>query len=379
MGVVQLLAILFTFQILLCHRHVECYSSISAPCRVGSAKVDYSAASEYCEAHYRIKSYFGGNEKRDEVIYDARHGVLNTNSENLENARLDDCGFELRWSPTEVSDFSELDQIRKLYLPELRKLISQTIGGDIDDTKTTSSPILDIIFWHPMLRGNEQAMQVRSSKRPSGAPVASMVHMDTDCGAYGLDGILDLVEKNRLDPQPPCPFERDNFEKLLKDNGHRFLLLNIWRPVHPVQRSPLGILLVDYENSSSRYSDENNYKMPFFPSFTPSQKSSRWYTFSNMQPEECLLFKQFDRRIDKLSDLWHCALEIDPENNGESEAIEKFVPPRLSFDIKAMVILDEKVVPSMDRLLASTKPTLSLAESGEFCNAQSSRRSSRSW
>ena len=256
MGIVQVSVILLLSQI---HWHVKCYSSSASARRpdlenfnsqvvqrpLGIAKLDYSAASEYCEAHYGIKSYFGSIEKRDELIYDARH---------LQEARLDDCGFELCCSPTSVSDFSQLDQIRKLYIPELRTLISQTLfGDDIDNSpNTTLSPILDIVFWHPMLRGNEPPMEARSATRPSRAPVASMVHMDTDCGAYGLDGILNLIEKNRLDAEPSSPFPSDKIEKALKDNSHRFLLLNIWRPIYPVLRSPLGILSSDYHNTKNQ-------------------------------------------------------------------------------------------------------------------------------
>jgi hypothetical protein len=94
-----------------------------------------------------------------------------------------------------VPDFSDTQQISSRYLPELRALIPKALGLHADDNHSIDF----MVFWHPMLRGEGDVIQPRSESRPSMAGVDTMVHMDTDVGAYGgLDGILDLVTKNRI-------------------------------------------------------------------------------------------------------------------------------------------------------------------------------------
>jgi hypothetical protein len=88
-----------------------------------------------------------------------------------------------------------------------------------------------------------------------------------------------------------------------------------------------------------------------------------------MQPDECLIFKQYDRQLDKVSDIWHCALNVQ-----ETEPkLNKNTLPRKSFDIKAMVVLKQQVPPELDRFKAAVTPGLTWEESGEFCNSQAER------
>lgn len=340
--------------ILLCRSMcMDAFSAIPSTTlkEVGFATVDYSAVSEYIQSHYTLPSYFGEDIIRNEKIYDGRRGVFLEHVGAIEPSSLETCGFDLCYSPTKLKDFSNMKQVRSQYLKELRCLIPKALSMDQDLIK-------DIVFWHPMLRGEELSMQPRSADSSSSAPVASMVHMDTDVGAYGVDGLLDLVEKNRVDDYPST-FDRQTIETALSE-GNRFLLLNLWRPLKPVTSAPLGIMVADYGPSSCTSGS-------YFPLAYPRQDSSRWYIHSDMKPEECLIFKQYDRRKDKVSDLWHCALNISSYNSRSTNL-------RRSFDIKAMVILKEKVPTDMDRLGASVKPVLSLEQSGDFCESQCKRR-----
>jgi hypothetical protein len=86
-----------------------------------------------------------------------------------------------------------------------------------------------------------------------------------------------------------------------------------------------------------------------------------------MEPSECLIFKQYDRRLDQACDFWHTSLDIQSKVDGPPV-------PRRSFDMKAMVVLKETVSPEEDRLAASTEPDLTLEESGNFCAEQTRRR-----
>lgn len=323
-----------------------------------TADVDYSAASEFIEEHYHIPDYFGKETVRAEPIYDARDGVVKRNGDIVTPlGAMKGCGFCLMEAPTTVENFDDLSEVRSTYLEEMRKLIPQALEIDIDDIES-------IIFWHPMLRGESMTPRHRSDSKPAVATSASMVHIDTDVGAYGLEGILDLVQSNLVDPDPTTSqtrFDKDKIYKQLASENRRFVFLNTWRPLVEVRSRPLAIWSTTYQESNG-----------MFPKMRPCLDASRWYVFSKMEPSECLIFKQYDRRLDQSCDFWHTSLDIISKSDGDRP---HQAHPRRSFDMKVMVILRETVPPDQDRLSASTRPELNLEESGDFCEEQANRRS----
>ena len=329
---------------------------------MGSAIVDYSTATEFIEEHYNIPLYFGEQIQRKESIYDGRKGVV-VDHKNMYGsaAKLDECGFQLFKAPTQVSNFEDMNEVQKYYINELENLIPKALG-------VTQEDIEKLVLWHPTLRGEEISVGPRLENRPGLGPIAGKAHIDTDVGAYGLDGVCNLVDKNRVDATTSSLSKDQSIkDDLMKacEGGRRMILLNLWRPLVPVSSAPLGLLATKYDTSSVKPEEA------VFPKVSPSPEMSHWYIFSNMQPDECLIFKQYDRRLDKMSDIWHCALRIQEENQGLSKPLQ--VLPRRSFDIKAMVILKEKVPSHLDRFEATTRPRLSWEESGEHCNVQAQR------
>jgi len=313
------------------------------------AKVDYSAANEYMSAHYGLyenMKYFlprsGSSDCVMESIYNARSGVFDYESNALMKPSLDRCGFEVRRAPTCIRDWENIDEIREKYLPELRKLISQAFEGE---------GISHIIFWHAMRRGTDLNMS-HPGVAPPTAPVASLVHIDTDIGAHDNKGLVNLIHNNCMDKDS---FPREEIEEEISSEK-RFAIVNAWRnidPFHPVQRSPLALLATQYRENTT-----------CFPGSAPDMRRSRWYTFPDMTFEECLLFKQYDRDIRRPSDLWHCAVSVGEEAG-----------PRKSFDIRAFVVFREKVTKGLDRFdLARIRPDLTLEESGCFCDSQAEKR-----
>ena len=127
----------------------EATTQRSAPPKLfGNALVDYTAASEYTQAHYDLHNYFGGtNSIREEPIYDARQGVL-TKDGKVQACSLDECGFQSFKSPTNVQNFEDLNEVRSVYLEELRSLIPKALSVDPDEIES-------IAFWNPVLRGEE--------------------------------------------------------------------------------------------------------------------------------------------------------------------------------------------------------------------------------
>jgi hypothetical protein len=335
-------------------------STATLPKLLGTTEVDYSAASEFIDEHYHIPGYFGNEGEgtvRAEPIFDARHGVVKENGEVVTPCgAMKGCGFCLIEAPSKVENFDSLSDVSTTYLEEMRRLIPQALDVDKDEIER-------IIFWHPMLRGESITPRHRSDSKPAVATAASMVHIDTDVGAYGLSGILDLVGNNLIGTdsttEAPSIFDKDQIYEQLATENRRFLFLNTWRPLAPVRSRPLAIWATNYKEMNG-----------MFPVMRPCLDTSRWYVFPEMEPSECLIFKQYDRRRDQACDFWHTSLDMKSKSDGDSPQA-----PRRSFDMKAMVIMKESVSPDQDRLSASTRPGLTLEESGDFCEEQANRRS----
>lgn len=327
-------------------------SPAQLPLPLGTAKVDYSAASEYIEEHYHIPGYFSNGSAsivRTEPIFDARGGVIMENGEiAIPLGSMKGCGFCLMDASTQVENFDDLLEVKSTYIDEMRELIPRALNIDKDEIET-------IVFWHPMLRGESVNPRHRSDSKPAVATAASMVHIDTDVGAYGLDGILELVGNNQIGP---TSFDKDRIYELVASENRRFLFLNTWRPLVPVRSRPLAIWATRYKEPDA-----------MFPTMRPSLDTSRWYIYPEMEPSECLIFKQYDRRRDQSCDFWHTSLDIKSTSLGEQQTL------RRSFDMKALVVLKESVPSDLDRLAASATSGMSLEESRDFCNEQAKRRS----
>jgi hypothetical protein len=333
-------------------------------------EIDYSAANKYIRSHYKTQQlsdpYFSRVDKDGkamESIYDARKGFWDDDDDDeaghLVEPSLKRCGFILQHAPTKVTDFKDLEQIQAWYLPQLRsKVIPEAFPNE---------KISDIVFWNPMFRGDDQVMSegnIHESEQEGALPtasIASMVHIDTDFGAFdGTDEIVRLVANNRFDDTEQArSFSSEALQDVLA-SGRRFCIVNLWRNINlhqPVLRAPLAVLSTQY-----MYACDDSLKRYCFPDAKPNPSTSRWYTFPSMTTDECLLFLQYDRDIQRPSDLWHCALASIKEPGAQ---------PRRSFDVRALVVFQDVVPPHRDRFAQDrTRPHLTRQESECFCEDQ---------
>jgi len=334
-------------------------------------EIDYSAANEYVDAHYGENSpsspYFhrcvtdsssdlsSTSNRVVEPIFDARKGIYDHDLEGYRTASLPLCGFSLLNLPSDVTDWNAIDQIQHVYLQELEVCIPSIFPG-----KQTRH----VEFWNPMLRGEDYTIQRDyDDTSMSTSNVASTVHIDTDIGAFeSLDEIVGMVENNRVATRTGGT---DDFSRVdiidSISNGHRFAIVNFWRNIdpRPVESAPLAILYTKYQSSSMVATKRGS-----FPKYAPDPTRSLWYTYPSMTKDECLFFLQYDRLLSQPSDLWHCAL-----SNQSSKV------PRRSFDIRALIVFDEKVPREIDRFSVDRpRPILSLEESGCFCEDQAASR-----
>lgn len=338
-------------------------SDMAAPV-IHNVYVDYSAANEYIRAHYNQSQYFEheGDSLVDHQIYDGR--MLQSHYEN-EKEMLNDNGLAIIQSPLSTDiRWLEAEDIQQLYLQELERIVH----------KLFPTNLINYSFWNPMLRGETLniSRQESSSVRkciPT-ANVASLVHIDTDVGAYeSIHELLDIVEKNkvsRMSSQNNMTVKEVANEII--HNKKRFAIINFWRNIGdtPVSSSPLAIMSTRYNSTNQKHHQPNA-----FPNAKPNTEESKWYVFPNATKDEVIVFYQYDRNVLQPSDLWHCAISTR-SSSGKDETMS---PPRKSFDIRAFVVFDESVPNELDRFNSDrTRPVLSFEESGCFCDEQAEDR-----
>jgi hypothetical protein len=108
-------------------------------------------------------------------------------------------------------------------------------------------------------------------------------------------------------------------------------------------------------------------------------EESGWYVFPNVTRDEVIAFYQYDRNSMQPSDIWHCAILSTQHTGGGGKAsltTTTTTRPRRSFDVRALVVLDESVPRELDRFGPDrTRPILTFEESGCFCDEQAEDRS----
>lgn len=320
--------------------------------------IDYSAVNEYVREHYGgSESYFDGNQVQT-AIWDARLGVLVSDDDNTRKpAVLEEDGFCLRELSHPPLDWSNPEQVKKSYLSRLVELMEKEFSRET---------LLSVVFWHPMLRTSAEHPLENDDNNDgtiSRSNVASLVHIDNDVGAFELDELLKVVFNNRMDDDDDDKNGNDDMATVMQlvESGHRFAIVNAWKNirVEPVQRAPLALFRPTYAEPNG-----------CVPTARPDDKRSRWYTFPRMTRDEVLLFKQYDRRADKRSDIWHCALT----HVGSDDAVL-----RESLDVRAFCVFDTVVPTGLDRYGENRiRPNLSLQESECFCTEQAHQRNNAS-
>ncbi len=329
---------------------MQCSDGFDRDVMYTKAKIDYSAANEYIQAHYNISQYFPHND----CIETIHNGRRLQESYHNEQEMLTDNGLAIVASPMSPTpiNWSERDSIQQSYLPELQKIIY----------KLFPEKIIHLSFWNPMMRGEslETSRHQDQLLHTPTANIASLVHIDTDIGAYeNIRDVLAIIDNNRVSNESSTLSSSafDEIANAIVSGKKRFAILNFWRNIGgtPVSRAPLSIYSTTYDGDEA------------FPDAAPNAERSKWYMFPDATREEVIVFYQYDRERNQPSDLWHCAIELE-EN--ESDCVQ-----RKSFDIRAFIVFEEEVPSNNDRFSPDRiRPILSFEESGCFCDEQAEKR-----
>ena len=215
---------------------------------------------------------------------------------------IDKNGFVLVKEPTTVEDFYKPGAIKKVYYAEIERLVKRLTGAE------------KVLVWGEMIR----------SDRPQTA--------DGSLPAYGAHvdyGDRTVREKSR-------EMLGADADKWLK---RRFFLMNLWRPIKTVEKSPLAVvdastvLQSDLNDSEVRGGLGDPNRPPLYGFNLQYSPRHRWYYAPRMQPDEILVFKLFDSDPGRVQLTGHTAFD-DPTS-------AKDAPPRESIEVRTISFMPQ--------------------------------------
>ena len=210
---------------------------------------------------------------------------------------LDRDGFRFVHHDTRVADFYDEDEIRRVYYPEMERLVMAESGAN------------RVVVFDHTLRTADGELRAKEKIRE----VVRRVHNDyTEWSA----------------PQRVRDIMGAEAESLL---ARRFAIVQVWRPIrHPVESWPLAIAdarslaPADLVVTERRYPDRIGQTTAI--TWNPAH---RWYWFPHMRPDETLVFKTYESMTDGRARFTaHTAFD-DPTTPAQAR-------PRESIEIRAL-------------------------------------------
>ncbi|WP_069261304.1 CmcJ/NvfI family oxidoreductase [Paraburkholderia nodosa] len=234
-------------------------------------------------------------------------GTLDPRRVTIRNARplaeageisLDRNGFQLVSHRSAVSDYNDESLIRLVYRPEAEALLRDMTGAE------------KVVIFDHTLRDSASGSRGNATLRE---PVRR-VHNDQTfvSGPRRVRDHLDAEEAQRR-------------------LGHRFAIVNLWRPLSVVEQLPLAlcdarsIAAGDLVPTDLLYRDKTGETYSFL-----ANPQHRWYFFPRLRPDEVLLLKIYDSLEDGTARLTaHTAFE-DPTSRADAAA-------RRSIELRALL------------------------------------------
>ncbi len=234
-------------------------------------------------------------ETHDVEIYDARR--------LKEAPSLETNGFTLVEHVTTVADFTAADDAQEIYRREIEALIHELTGAE------------KVIVLNTVLRWSERAGD--KSAFVNSHP-ARFVHVDYSRKSFEEFARMQLADADDLESR----LER------------RFVAYNIWRVcTPPPQDVPLALCDArtaspdDVTVGEAVIDTPNEPEIRFESSLYHANPRHRWFWFSDMRPDQALVFKAFDSDLERVQGCPHSAFD-NPDCPAD-------VAPRASAEIRA--------------------------------------------
>jgi hypothetical protein len=237
---------------------------------------------------------------------------LSTQAIKVEDARALDSrqtlereGFGLFHRPTAVCNFRDTEEVMRVYRPEIAQLLTELTGAR------------KVLVTGPVLRWSESS---RDYGTLLNSRAARFVHID-----YSRRSFDEFARRH---------LEMAGIGDLEPWLRGRYAAYNFWRVMTPPpQDVPLGVcsartvLPTDLVTGLAVVDPPNGPEWRFESSLIRFNPAHRWFYYSNMRPDEALVFKAFDSGRESLQGCPHSAFN-DP-------SCPPGVVPRGSVEIRA--------------------------------------------
>jgi hypothetical protein len=210
---------------------------------------------------------------------------------------LDQNGFTFVEHQTAVRDFLDADELKRVYYPEVSRLIGTLAGA-----KRVH------VFDHTLRSGNEAEREAKLLREP----VLSAHNDYTEWS--GPNRVRELLPEES--------------EALLKS---RFAIIQVWRAINqPIESNPLAIADAgsvapdDLLIAERRYPNRvgQTYRLKYNP-------RHRWFYFPRMRRDEALVFKVYDSAKDGRA-------RFTPHTSFDDPTTPPGAPPRQSIEARAL-------------------------------------------
>jgi hypothetical protein len=211
---------------------------------------------------------------------------------------LERNGFVLLREPSAVTDFNDTAQVRSVYYAEIEALVKRLLGSE------------KVLVFGEVVRSDSQTTR-------DGSLPAYGAHVD-----YGDRTVRQFTRDMLGDEAAEYWLHR------------RFVLMNLWRPISTVRRTPLAlcdastVLESDLNDSEVRGGLNDPNRPPLYGFNLSYSPRHRWYYAPQMQPDEILAFKLFDSDRSRVQLTGHTAFD-DPTAAPDA-------PPRESIEVRTI-------------------------------------------
>jgi hypothetical protein len=217
---------------------------------------------------------------------------------HVDELALERNGFVLVREPTKVTNFYDADEVKRVYYPEVFDLVKRLNGA------------AKVIAFGEVTRNDSK--QTADGRQP-----AYGAHVD-----YGDVTVRQFAEDI---------LGREEAARWL---SMRYVLMNLWRPIAPVYRTPLAlcdastVVRGDLNDSEVRGGLNDPNRSTLYGFNLSHSPRHRWYYAPRMQPDEVLAFKLFDSDSSRVQWTGHTAFD-DPSAAPDA-------PPRESIEIRTI-------------------------------------------
>ena len=205
----------------------------------------------------------GGSDRRvGGGASEQRRVTLRNGRLEARNFVLERNGFRFVDHDTNVVDFFDDDEVRRVYYPEMQALVKAETGAARVE-----------VFDHTLRTADDELHETRKIRA-----VVRRVHNDyTEWSG----------------PQRVRTFLPQEADELLR---RRFAVIQVWRPIrHPVETWPLAIADAQSISPESLVVTERRYPDRIGQTYAITyDPGHRWYWFPQMRPDEALVFKTFE-------------------------------------------------------------------------------------